>query len=91
IRKVLGAGFRSISFLFAEQFFKIAAASFIIAIPMAGLLSSKWLEQFAFRVDLNFHLFATSMLTVVMITISGIITSLIKGSKINPVDMLRSE
>lgn len=91
IRKVLGAGLNSITILLGKEFLILVLASFAIAMPFAWHLANLWLGQFAYRIDVGWFIFITSMLIVCIVTISGICLSLIKGNNINPADMLRAE
>ncbi|HXB92460.1 MAG TPA: ABC transporter permease, partial [Puia sp.] len=57
IRKVLGASLLNISLLVARNFVVLVTVSILIAAPLAGLASAKWLDGFAYRVELQYWIF----------------------------------
>ncbi|HNM14593.1 MAG TPA: cell division protein FtsX [bacterium] len=91
IRKVLGASIPKIIIMLSTEFLKLVLLSNIIAWPVAYFLMSRWLQDFAFRVDIGimtFILAGTTALCIALITVSY---QAIKASSANPVDALKYE
>ena len=57
VRKVLGASVRQIVSLFANSFLKLVIIAIVIAIPVAWLVINKWLENFAYRIEVTSWMF----------------------------------
>jgi putative ABC transport system permease protein len=91
IRKVLGAGVLSVTKLLSKDFLKLVLASVIIAIPVAWYASSRWLQNYAYRIELNWGVFAVVGLMVICIALFTICFQAIKAALANPADALRSE
>ncbi len=91
IRKVLGAGVSSIVFLFGKEFMMIVMIAFVVAVPVAWYAMSSWLNDFAYRIDLSWWMFAAAgivALIIVMFTVSFQVT---KAALVNPVRSIRVE
>ncbi|RYU92430.1 ABC transporter permease [Mucilaginibacter terrigena] len=91
IRKVLGASSGSITGMLSAQFLKLVALSIIIAIPFTWFAMHKWLQEFAYRVEVQWWVFVaagTMALAVAYITVSF---QTIRAALANPVKSLRSE
>ena len=91
IRKVLGASPLKIFSLLAENFLKLIAIAFVLSIPLAWYGMEKWLENFAFRIDIEWWMFAITGMSVLFIAYFTIGYQSIKAALLNPVDSLRSE
>lgn len=91
IRKVLGASVGSIIYLFTKEFIILIAIAFIIATPMAWYYMHKWLEQYVYRIDISWRLFAAGGLTAVIIALITISFKAIKAARANPVKSLGTE
>jgi putative ABC transport system permease protein len=63
----------------------------VIAIPLAGLVMHKWLQDFAYRIDLSWIVFIAVLLVSVIIALVTISFQAIKAATANPVKSLRSE
>ncbi|UCC40277.1 MAG: ABC transporter permease, partial [Candidatus Aminicenantes bacterium] len=91
IRKVLGASVPSIVFLISRGFTKWVVMANFVAWPVAYYFMNKWLQNFAYRIELNVWIFILSglaALTVALITVSY---QSIKAATANPADSLRYE
>lgn len=91
IRKVLGASFASILTLLSRNLVKLVVLAIIIASPLAWWAMSKWLEDFAYRMEIQWWMFAAAglvTLAVALLTVSG---QAIRAAVANPVDSLRDE
>ncbi|WP_020529806.1 ABC transporter permease [Flexithrix dorotheae] len=91
IRKVLGASAISIVSLIAKNFIRMVAVAFILAIPLAWYLMDKWLQDFAFRIEMEWWIFILSGCIVFLIAYLTIGYQTIKAALLNPINRLRNE
>jgi len=91
IRKVLGANLLNISLLLARNFVVLVGISILIAAPLAWLASSKWLEGFAYRVQLQYWLFLAAGAAVITIAFATVSYHAIRAGRMNPVESLKTE
>jgi putative ABC transport system permease protein len=91
IRKVLGATVPQIVQLLYKDFALLVGISFLIAIPFAWYAANKWLEDFAFRIDVEWWMFALPGLLVIIIALMTVSWQSIKAALIDPVKSLRNE
>jgi ABC-type antimicrobial peptide transport system permease subunit len=91
IRKALGASVGSIVSLLSKDFVKIVVVSFCIATPVAAWLMGKWLNGFAYKIDLSWWIFASAGLAALLIALVTISFQAVQSAMVNPVDSLRSE
>jgi putative ABC transport system permease protein len=91
IRKVLGATAGGITVLLSKQFTKWVIVSNLFAWPVAYYLLNRWLENFAYRMDLSPVPFLVSGAVALSIAILTVSFQTIKASLTNPVESLRYE
>ncbi len=91
IRKVLGANFSKVAILLVRDFLIIVIIANTIAIPAAYYLSGSWLQNFAFKTDVNAGIFLLSSFLTFFIALITISFQVVKGISANPVKSLRSE
>jgi putative ABC transport system permease protein len=91
IRKVLGASVTGIVNLLSFDFLKLVIASFFIAMPLAWYFMHKWLQDFAYRIDISWWVFVLAGILAIMVAIATISFQAIKAAMSNPVKSLRSE
>ncbi|MDB4918527.1 ABC transporter permease [Mucilaginibacter sp.] len=91
IRKVIGASVNSIMIMLTKDFLKLVFVAVVIAFPLSWWLMSKWLNGFAYRVDLSPGIFIIACAAVILITILTVSFQAIKAALVNPVKSLRSE
>jgi putative ABC transport system permease protein len=91
IRKVLGASVSGIVQLLSKEFVTLVAIAFVLAAPLGWWAMNKWLEGFAYRIDINWTIFAKAAGIALFITIVTMSFQSIKAALSNPVDSLRSE
>ena len=91
IRKTFGASESSVFLLLSREFLKWVIASIIIACPVAGILMHRWLENFAYRTNLGWWIFASAFLLALVITFATVSWQSFKTARTNPVDSLRYE
>ncbi|MFN7118333.1 MAG: ABC transporter permease [Saprospiraceae bacterium] len=89
IRKVLGASTSTILRLLTQNFIKLILIALIIAVPLARYLMHKWLEDFAYRINISWHVFALAGFTVVLIALLTVSYQAIRTATGNPVEALR--
>jgi len=91
IRKVLGAPVSTLVGLLSKDFLKLVALAVIIATPLAWWFMNKWIQNFVYRTDITWLIFAESALLVVFIAFFTISFQAIKAAFSNPVKNLRTE
>ncbi len=91
IRKALGASIPSLILLVSKQFLKLVIISCVIAWPVAYYLMKNWLNDYAFKIDIQFWVFIVAGLLLILITFITIFYQALKVSKTNPVDVLKYE
>ncbi|MEM6845677.1 MAG: ABC transporter permease [Bacteroidota bacterium] len=91
IRKVLGASTFGIIRLLSYDFTKTVLAAILMALPIGYFISQRWLEGFAFSIDLPWWYFAVSGLLALLIAWLTISFQSLKAALANPVDSLRNE
>ena len=91
IRKVLGATVVGIVGLLSKDFLKLVILAVVIATPIAWWAMDRWLEDFAYRIDIQWWMFAVAGLTAVAIALFTVSWQAVKAAVANPVDSLRDE
>ncbi len=91
IRKVLGASVSNIVSLLSKDFVKLILISFVIAFPIAWWAMNKWLQAFAYRIDIEWNIFAIAGVFVLLIALLTVSYQAIKAAIANPVKSLRTE
>ncbi len=91
IRKVLGASVTSIVTLLSNDFLKLILIAVVIASPLAWWAMSKWLQDFAYRINIEWWMFAIAGLLALLIALSTVIFQAVKAAIANPVKSLRTE
>jgi ABC-type antimicrobial peptide transport system permease subunit len=91
IRKVLGATVGNIIYLFSKEFVILIAIAFAIATPIAWYYMHQWLQDYVYRINISWWLFAAGGLAAIIIALATISFQAIKAAMANPVKSLRSE
>ena len=91
IRKVVGASVPGIVQLLSKDFVKLVLVAFIIAIPVVWLAMNKWLQQYAYRVNISWWMFALAGLIAIAIAMITVSFQAIKAAIANPIQSLRTE
>jgi putative ABC transport system permease protein len=91
IRKVLGASVNGVVTILSKDFLKLVFISLIIAVPAAWLVAHKWLQNYPYRIELSWWLFASAGLLVILIALITVSFQAIKAAMANPVKALRTE
>jgi ABC-type antimicrobial peptide transport system permease subunit len=91
VRKVLGASEAGIVALLSKDFMQLVFISLIIAFPIAWWAMNKWLEGFAYRINIGWWVFAFAGGTAILIAFITVSFQSIKAAIANPVKSLRTE
>ncbi len=91
IRKVLGASINNILVLFSKEFVLLVAIAFAVAAPIAWYLMHLWLNDFQYRIPMNWWIFALAGLLAVTVALLTISFQAIRSAIANPVKSLRTE
>ncbi|MEK7729703.1 MAG: FtsX-like permease family protein, partial [candidate division KSB1 bacterium] len=91
IRKVLGASMPNLVALLSKDFSKWVLLANLIAWPVAYFVMNKWLQDFAYRIDIGWWVFALAGGLAFLIALLTVSTQAIKAALANPVEALRYE
>lgn len=91
IRKVLGASVTQVTQMISKEFLKLVLISSLIAFPVAWWGMNKWLQNFAYRIDISWWVFGIAGLTALTIALLTVSFQAIKAAIANPVKSLRTE
>jgi putative ABC transport system permease protein len=91
VRKVLGASMSSIVGLLSKHFIKLVAIANAIAWPLAWFSVNKWMEDYAYRLNLSWWVFVLSGVTALAIALITVSFLAMKAAAANPVESLRTE
>jgi putative ABC transport system permease protein len=91
IRKVLGAGVKDIFIQLSARFFTLVIVAIVVATPLAAWMMNRWLENFAYRIQLQWWMFAGVGVMAVGIALVTVSFQVVKAAVVNPVESLRAE
>lgn len=91
IRKVLGASVGNIVTLLTKEFIMLVLIGAFIALPLAWWAMSTWLDDFAYRIDLQWWMFVLASLGAISIALFTVSFQAIRAAVANPVDSLKTE
>jgi putative ABC transport system permease protein len=91
IRKVLGASVTSITTLLSVDFIKLVLIAVVVASPIAWFMMSKYLQDFAYRIDIQWWVFALAATIAILIAFVTVSYQSLKAAMSNPVNSLRNE
>ncbi|MEJ7683120.1 MAG: FtsX-like permease family protein [Segetibacter sp.] len=91
IRKVLGASVSNIVGMLSKDFLKLVLTAAFIAFPVAWWVMNKWLQDFAYRINISWWIFMVAGLVAVLIALITVSFQAIKAAVANPVKSLRTE
>lgn len=91
IRKVLGASVGSIVHLLSRDFVKLVAIAIFVATPVTWYVMNRWLQDYAYRIQIQWWMFAIAGLLTMSIALLTLSIQSIKAAMANPVKSLRSE
>ncbi|MBF9254323.1 ABC transporter permease [Pontibacter sp. 172403-2] len=91
IRKVMGASVFNITVLFSKEFIKLVLVAFVIAAPIAYYLMTLWLQDFTYRISLDYWPFILAGLATLLIALLTMSAKAIQAALVNPVSSLKTE
>jgi len=91
VRKTLGASVTNIMFHFNGNFTKLVGVALVIALPVAWWAMNSWLEQFVYRVNIAWWVFALAGIVALLVALLTVSYQSLKAAFLNPVDTLRDE
>jgi len=91
VRKVLGASVSDIVAMLSKDFAKLVLIGAVIAFPIAWFAMNKWLQDFAYRINIGWWIFLVAAAITLFIALCTVIFQAIKAALANPVQSLRTE
>ena len=91
IRKVMGASVSNLWQLLSKDFVVLVVISCFIAIPIGYYMMNNWLQQYNYRTNLPWWIFALTCVAAIVITLITVSFQSVRAAKMNPVKSLRSE
>jgi predicted permease len=91
IRKVLGASVSGLVKLLSKDFLRLVGISILIAVPIAWYAMENWLQDYAYRIEINLWIFIISGGVALLIAMLTVSFQAIKAALANPVDSLKTE
>jgi putative ABC transport system permease protein len=91
IRKVLGASVTQVSAMLSKEFVKLVLIACVIAFPLAWYAMDKWLQDFAYRIHINWYVFLIAALIALAVALITVSLQAVKAAIANPVRSLRNE
>ena len=91
IRKVLGASVQGIVQMLSKDFLKLVAIAFVFAAPLAWWAMHSWLQDFAYRINMEWWMFVAAGSGALFIALVTVSFQAIKAAISNPVKSLRTE
>ena len=91
VRKLLGASVTHIVVLLSKDFLKWVVVAFVLAAPIAYLIMSKWLEDFAYRTEIGVNVFVIGGAFLLVFALATVSFQVIKASWSQPAKSLRYE
>lgn len=91
LRKVLGASTVAILTLFSKYYLRLIILAFVLAAPAAFYLSTLWLNDFAYKIEIGWLHYAYPLIGLLSLALLIVVSQVIKTLKINPAETLKSE
>ncbi len=91
VRKVLGANPMNILYLFSREIMVLIVIAFLIATPLSILVMNRWLENFAFHIEIGPEIYVFAVLITISVALATVCWQSIKTAIRNPVEALRYE
>ena len=91
IRKILGATVINLTTLLSKEFVKLVIIAIIIASPIAWWAMNKWLEAFAYKINISWWMFGITGIAALFIALTTVSVQALKAAMANPVKSLRTE
>lgn len=91
IRKVLGATITNIINLITKDYVRLVLVAFVVAAPISYFIMHKWLENFAYKIDISADIFIISLLLSILIASFTTLQQSVKAAFVNPAKSLKTE
>jgi len=91
IKKVFGSSEQLIAFSFLKESIILVLVAGVISIPITFYFMNKWLNNFAYKVDISWWIFVVAIAVAAIVVLSTVVVHSIRASRINPVEALRYE
>jgi putative ABC transport system permease protein len=91
VRKVLGASVPNLVSMLSKDFLKLVAIASLIAFPVAWWAMHKWLQDFAYRISIEWWVFVLAAFIALLIALLTVSVQAIKAAVANPIKSLRTE
>jgi len=91
IRKVFGASVAGITAMLSTDFLKLVLWALLISFPLAYWATYKWLQEFAYRIELNWLIFLITGAGILIIALCTVSFQAMKAAIVNPIKSLRTE
>ncbi len=91
IRKVLGASVSQITYKLSIDFLKLVGISLVVSLPLAWYAMNIWLEDFVYRIEIGWGVFALAIFLAVSVSILTVSFQSIKAAIVNPIKSLKTE
>lgn len=91
VRKVLGASVLNLTSLLSRDFLKLVLIALVIASPIAWWATNKWLQEYAYHIEVKWWVFIIAGIAAVLIALFTVSSQAIKAAVANPVKSLRTE
>ncbi|MEO0556229.1 MAG: ABC transporter permease [Bacteroidota bacterium] len=91
IRKVIGASIFSLWKMLSKDFVQLVIVAAVISMPLGYYFMEDWLQDYQYRMELNWWVFALAGLAAFMVTLSTVSYQSIRAARVNPVESLKSE
>ena len=91
VRKVLGASVGQALIIIPKKLLGLVLISSVIALPIIYFITKKWLENYAFKIEIGLWMFLVPLLVVMLVATLSILAQSLKAALINPSESLRTE
>jgi putative ABC transport system permease protein len=91
IRLILGASVKSIFSLLTLNFIKLVLVAIVLAVPLSVYVMQEWLNEFAYRIEIGWQVFAAAGMMSVVIALATISYQSLRAAFMNPVDSLKEQ
>jgi putative ABC transport system permease protein len=91
IRKVMGAGMQDIVLVLSKNYLLMVSVSILMAAPISWWLMNKWLDKFAYRIQISGWIFLIVGMVSVLLAFATVAYQSVKAAIANPIESLRSE
>ena len=91
IRKIVGASVSNIVYLLTREFLVLAGIAFVLAAPVSWWAMNRWLENFAYRINMTVWIFVAGAAVTLAITLAAVCFQALKAAMGNPAKSIKSE